>query len=106
MAGCGRARRAGAGAVPIKNGTVKVKVLPFPGALSSTISPFINWIRRAEIESPSPVPPNSRVVDESACEKASKICRDLTLQGPGDFQSFLLGTDGERLQGAFHAIQQ
>ena len=82
IAGCASCGSMVAAAVPIKNGTVKVKVLPLSGALSSSISPFISRISRAEMESPSPVPPNSRVVDESPCEKASKICCCLSLGIP------------------------
>src|SRR5581483_5036841 len=55
--------------------TVKKKRLPRPGALSSSSLPDINCTSLAEMERPSPVPPNSRVVEVSAWEKASKILR-------------------------------
>ncbi len=72
--GCAIAGIAGGTPVALKNGTVNAKVLPFPGVLTSSISLFISWIKRAEMERPRPVPPNSRVVEESACEKALNIC--------------------------------
>ncbi len=51
--------------------TEKPKVLPSPGALSRVIAPPMSDTRRAQMVSPSPVPPYSRVVELSACEKAS-----------------------------------
>ena len=50
--------------------TVKMKVEPLPmPSLSACISPPIISARRLLMASPRPVPPNLRVVDESACEK-------------------------------------
>ncbi len=67
----GRARCFGAAAVPKR--TSKWKRLPRPGALSTWSRPPIAATRRAAIESPRPVPPNSRVVEGSTCSNASKI---------------------------------
>ena len=44
---------------------------PCPHSLSTQMRPPINSTRRLEIVSPSPEPPNLRVVDESACVKRS-----------------------------------
>ena len=55
------------------SGTVNQKVLPAPGSLSTPISPPIAATSWREMASPSPVPPYLRVVEESACEKVSKI---------------------------------
>ena len=55
------------------NRAVKWKVLPLPGSLSTQIRPCIMATRRDEIVNPRPVPPNRRVVELSACVKASKI---------------------------------
>src|SRR5882724_10066231 len=41
--------------------------------LSTQIFPCIASTRRAEMVRPRPVPPNVRVLEPSACEKASKI---------------------------------
>ena len=46
--------------------TVNRKVLPCPGSLSTPISPPISSTSRRQIASPSPVPPNFRVVELSA----------------------------------------
>ena len=58
----------------MSSATVKWKVLPTPGWLSSQIRPPIRWTSVEEIARPSPVPPNLRVVDPSAWLKASKMC--------------------------------
>ncbi len=55
------------------NCAVKENSLPFPSLLFKLILPPISLTKRAEMERPRPVPPNSRVVEVSACEKASKI---------------------------------
>ena len=55
------------------NRAVKWKVLPLPGSLSTQIRPCIMATRRDEIVNPRPVPPNRRVVELSACAKASKM---------------------------------
>ena len=47
--------------------------LPRPTSLSRPIVPPINSVSRLAMASPSPVPPNRRVVDASACENDSKI---------------------------------
>src|SRR5277367_4857451 len=61
-------------ALPGSTGTVKKKVVPEPGVLSSQIRPPIISTNRFEMVSPSPVPPYLRVVVPSACEKASNMC--------------------------------
>ena len=58
-----------ASALQRENGTSIQKVLPFPIALSTPIRPPISSTRRREIASPSPVPPNLRVIEVSACLK-------------------------------------
>ena len=55
--------------VDFPNSAVKLNVLPLPYSLSTHIFPFIISTRRLQIVNPSPVPPNLRVVDESACVK-------------------------------------
>ena len=52
---------------------VNQKVLPMPGSLSTPIRPPIISTSLAEIARPSPVPPNRRVVEPSACSNGSKI---------------------------------
>ena len=47
--------------------SVTVKVEPLPGVLSMSTVPSISSVSRRTIERPSPVPPNFRVVEESAC---------------------------------------
>ena len=49
--------------------TVKRKVLPAPGSLSTSIFPPMAVARRSEIDSPSPVPLRRRVLEVSTCEK-------------------------------------
>ena len=46
---------------------------PRPGSLSTQMRPPISSTSRAEMARPSPVPPYFRVVEPSACAKASKI---------------------------------
>ena len=53
--------------------TVNQKVLPTPGSLSTQIRPPISSTSLAEIVRPSPVPPNRRVVEPSACSNGWKI---------------------------------
>ena len=57
----------------ISSGTANANTLPLPTTLSTQMRPAISWIRRFEIVRPRPVPPNLRVVDESAWVKLSKI---------------------------------
>ena len=52
---------------------VKWKMDPFPGSLETQMRPPINSTSWEVMASPSPVPPNRRVIDESACVNASKI---------------------------------
>ena len=70
-AGSGRSPTT-AGNSAVSSATVKWKVLPVPGVLSSQMRPPIRWTRVDEIASPRPVPPNWRVVDASAWLNASK----------------------------------
>ena len=49
-----------------------VKVLPWPGSLSTVMSPPIIRQNRRLMARPRPVPPNLRVVEASAWVKASK----------------------------------
>ncbi len=53
---------------------VAVNSLPLPGSLASEILPFISSHNCLHIASPSPVPPYSRVVDASTCEKGVNNC--------------------------------
>ena len=55
------------------NGAVKQNVLPCPWRLSSQRRPPISFTSCDEIARPSPVPPYLRVIERSACSKASKI---------------------------------
>ena len=52
-------------------------VLPTPGTLLTPIVPPMMPTRRRQIDRPRPVPPNCRVVEVSACSKASKIASRL-----------------------------
>ncbi len=52
---------------------VKWKVVPLPTVLSYQIRPPIRPTNWDAMASPSPVPPNLRVVELSACEKAWKM---------------------------------
>ena len=54
---------------------MKVKVLPFPGSLSTSIDPSIISTSVLEIASPRPVPPYLRDVELSACEMAGQVVR-------------------------------
>ena len=54
-------------AAPTPSQTVKKKVLPTPGSLSSQMRPPISSTSRRQMVRPSPVPPCLRVVDMSAC---------------------------------------
>ena len=47
--------------------SVKVKVLPRPGSVLTVMSPPRSRASRRLIVRPSPVPPNLRVVEASAC---------------------------------------
>ena len=62
--------------------TVKWNVLPRPTTLSTQIRPPICSTSWREIASPSPVPPKRRVVEASACAKASKMTRLLSAGMP------------------------
>ncbi len=53
--------------------TVNQKRLPCPASLSTPISPPISSTSRLLMLRPSPVPPYLRVVEASACWKASKM---------------------------------
>ena len=66
------------GSVSTLNGNTIVNSLPTSTWLVTSISPFINRTSSVEMESPSPVPPNRRVVLLSACENDSKIDRCLS----------------------------
>ena len=65
-----------------RSGTLKRKVLPSPGALSTAISPCIKMASRRQIVKPRPVPPNWRVVEPSTWAKASKIIACLSAGMP------------------------
>ena len=69
-------RRPAASPRACRSGTVKWKVLPWPGSLSSQMRPPIRSTSREEMASPRPVPPNRRVVEPSAWLKArrSALC--------------------------------
>lgn len=56
---------------------VKQNVAPLPASLSTVIFPPIISTSCAQIVNPNPVPPYFRVVEESACENASKMFRNL-----------------------------
>ena len=58
-------------------GSVMVKAVPLPGTLCTVTSPPIIWQKRRVMASPSPVPPNLRVVEASAWVKAWKSFSDL-----------------------------
>ena len=60
-----------------------VNVLPTPGALCTVMPPPISTARREAMVSPRPVPPNCRVMDVSAWEKASKMLACLSAGMPG-----------------------
>ena len=61
LARCRRRRRAG-------SGSVNQNVLPSPGSLSTPSVPPMAVTNWREMARPRPVPPNLRVVEESACE--------------------------------------
>ena len=63
----------GCGCLSMQNSAVNEKVLPWPGSLSTQIFPPIISTNRLQMVNPSPVPPYSRVVDESAWVKLSNI---------------------------------
>ena len=54
----------------IPGGNVKKNFAPWPGVLSTHTRPPCPWTMCFTMASPSPVPPNLRVVDMSACENA------------------------------------
>ena len=76
-----RSARPGAGAVTARAGPVyasgrySVNVLPWPGTLTSRISPPSSVASSRLIARPRPVPPYLRLVPASACWNASKISR-------------------------------
>jgi hypothetical protein len=55
-----------AGGAPIAQTIVNQNLLPRPGSLSTPMRPPIRPVSCFEMASPSPVPPNLRVVMESA----------------------------------------
>ena len=61
---------------------VKKNVVPSPGSECKSSCPPISSINLDEIVRPSPVPPYLRVIDVSACEKASKILAFCSLVTP------------------------
>ena len=67
-----RGRDATPGSPASSIGSVNQNVLPSPGSLSTPMLPPIASTSCREMARPRPVPPNLRVVDESAWEKASK----------------------------------
>jgi hypothetical protein len=62
---------------------------PLPTSLSTPMRPPISSISRRLIASPSPVPPNSRVVEPSAWEKCSKIFSRAAAEMPTPVSSTL-----------------
>ena len=54
-------------------GSVNPNALPLPGSLVKRMCPPISVTNRDEMANPNPVPPYLRVVDASACVKASKM---------------------------------
>src|ERR1700693_5682362 len=66
----------------ISNGTAKENTLPLSTVLSAQMRPPISSTRRLEIVSPSPEPPNLRVVDESACVNRSNTLSNFSLGMP------------------------
>ena len=67
-AAAGRSKAAsGESAGAASSVSVTVKVEPLPGVLSTVTSPSIRCASRRTMERPRPVPPNCRVVEESAC---------------------------------------
>src|SRR6266571_2666989 len=72
MARRGQARSCAVASATL-NGTVTVNVEPCPGVLVTMMSPPQAATSFRQIARPRPVPPYWRVVDWSACEKASKI---------------------------------
>ena len=71
-----RRRRRDRAAGPVYvSGRYSVNVLPWPGVLTSLISPPSSVASSRLIASPRPVPPYLRLVPASACWNASKISR-------------------------------
>ena len=70
--GRGAARSLAEAPWPVSSGRASTvwKVLPLPGTLSSQMRPPIIFVSWPAMVSPSPVPPNSRVVEPSAWVKA------------------------------------
>ena len=62
--------------------TVNQNVLPRPGSLRTPIVPPIISTISFEIVVPSPVPPNRRVIDSSACVNRSKMRRCASAEMP------------------------
>ena len=62
--------------------TVNANVLPSPAVLLASSSPPMRSLSSREIASPSPLPPYRRVVETSACWKASKIVSSLCASMP------------------------
>ena len=76
-------RRHGGGAVTSAKLAVKWNVLPLPASLSTQRRPPISCTSCDEMVRPSPVPPYVRVMEPSACVKASKTLL-LTVQRDAD----------------------
>ncbi|GAK52609.1 hypothetical protein U14_03861 [Candidatus Moduliflexus flocculans] len=73
-------------------GSVKVNVVPLPTSLSSAIAPCSSLAYSRAIESPSPVPPNSREIEPSACWNASKTSCCLSFGIPTPVSSTEIST--------------
>ena len=69
--------RAGTGTSAASSCTVNLKVLPWPGVLCGGQLAAHEAHQAPADPRPRPVPPNRRVVDESACVKSSKIRLEL-----------------------------
>lgn len=61
---------------------IKCKSASFPRALSTRSEPPMRCTSSLDIDSPKPVPPNRRVIDESDWTKASKICASFSCEMP------------------------
>ena len=68
-AGASDAASSSATCSPASNSRLKLKLLPLPGVLSTSICPPMPWVSCWEMASPSPVPPYCRVMVLSAWEK-------------------------------------
>ena len=78
---------------PRRSDSSNQKVEPSPGALIRPILPPISSTSCRQMASPSPVPPNWRVVDESAWENAwNRRC----LVGGGDADAHVDDLEAQR----------